>query len=169
MKSIVSCLAIVVLVLCTMVAARSAANPDHIDPCALIGEEKVITAFPVVKTREKQTIGPNTTCNYLNEKGFPALIVSAGRADHGTALSALAGMGDGYSYQAVSGLGDSAAMAMTKAAPELGVEAGIVAELHVIKHSSYVNLAPIGLDIQVNGPGFAVLKQLAAEMATRLP
>jgi len=74
------------------------------------------SAFPAIKAMEKQTIGPNTTCNFLDTFGIPALIISVGRADHRDALKALASMGDGYSYQPISGLGDSAAMAVTKPA-----------------------------------------------------
>jgi len=169
MKSIFLCMAALLLALCITPQARSAANPDHIDPCALIGKEKVMAAFPAIKSMENQTIGPNTTCNYLNDKGFAALIVSAGRADHRDALSALAGMGDGYSYQPVSELGDSAAIAVTKPEPKLGITGGIVAELHVISKKSFVNLAPVRLEVQAGGPAFAGLKQLAAEMATKLP
>ncbi len=169
MKSIFLCMAALLLALCITPQARSAANPDHIDPCALIGKEKVMAAFPAVKAMEKQTIGPNTTCNYLNDKGFAALIVSAGRADHRDALSALAGMGGGYSYQPVSSLGNSAAIAITKPAPKLGVEGGSVAELHVITKRSFVNLAPVRLNVQADGPAFTTLKKLVAEMATKLP
>ncbi len=149
--------------------AFSASNPDHIDPCALIAKEKVFTAFPAIKSMEKQTIGPNTTCNFLNEKGFSALIVSVGRADHKKALDAIQGMGDSYSFQPVSGLGDSAAMALTKGNPKFGIRSGLVAELHVIKNNSFVNLAPVRLDAQSDGPVFAQLKNLAMEMANHLP
>ena len=169
MKSVFLCMATLLLSFCITQPAWSAANPDHIDPCALIEKEKVMTAFPAVKAMEKQTIGPNTTCNYLNDKGFAALIVSAGRADHRDALKALAGMGEGYSYQPVSGLGNSAAMAVTKPEPKYGIKGGNVAELHVITKKSFVNLAPVRLEIRADGPVFITLKQLAAKMATRLP
>jgi len=161
--------AILCLIFSLVSPALSASNPDHIDPCALIGKEKVMAAFPAIKKVEKQTIGTNTTCNYLNDKGFSALIVSVGRADHRDALNALAGMGDGYSYQPISGLGDSAAMAVTKPNPKLGVEGGSVAELHVIRKKSFINLAPVRLEVQAKGPAFVTLKKLAAEMATKLP
>jgi len=118
---------------------------------------------------EKQTIGPNTTCNYLNDKGFSALIVSAGRADYKNALSALAGMGVGYCYQHVSGLGDSAAMAVTKPVPKLGITGGSVAELHVITKKSFVNLAPVRIEVQAKSPAFVTLKKLAAEKTKKLP
>ncbi len=169
MKSVFLCMATLLLSFCITQPAWSASNPDHIDPCALIEKEKVMAAFPAVKAMEKQTIGPNTTCNYLNDKGFVALIVSAGRADHRDALKALAGMGDGYSYQPVSGLGDSAAIAISKPNPKFDIKGGRVAELHVITKKSFGNLAPIRLAVQAGGPAFASLKQLAAEMATNLP
>ncbi len=169
MKSIFLCMAALLLALCITPQAWSAANPDHIDPCSLIEKEKVMTAFPAVKAIEKQTIGPNTTCNYLNDKGFVALIVSAGRADHRDGLSALVGMGEGYSYRPVSGLGDSAAVAVTKPEPKLGITGGSVAELHVITKKSFVNLAPVRLEVQAGSPAFTGLKKLAAEMATKLP
>ncbi len=169
MKSVFLCMAALLLALCITPQAWSASNPDHIDPCALIGKEKMMTAFPAIKGMEKQTIGPNTTCNYLNDKGISGLIVSAGRADHRDALKALAGMGDGYSYQPVSDLGDSAAIAVTKPNPKFDIKGGNVVELHVITKDSFVNLAPILLEVQAGGPAFASLKQLAAEMATKLP
>ncbi|HHB76054.1 MAG TPA: hypothetical protein ENK84_05885 [Desulfobulbus sp.] len=149
--------------------AFSATNPDHIDPCGLIAKQKVFTAFPAIKAMKKQTIGPNTTCNYLNEKGFSALIVSVGRADHKMALDAIQGMGDGYSFQPISGLGDSAAVALTKGNPKFGIQGGLVAELHVIKNNSFVNLAPVRLDAQSDSPVFAVLEKLAEEMVENLP
>ncbi len=169
MKSVFLCMATLLLSFCITQSAWSAANPDHIDPCSLIEKEKVMAAFPAVKAMEKQTIGPNTTCNYLNEKGFPTLIISVGRADHRDALNALAGMGDGYSYQSVSNLGDSAVIAVTKPNPKFDIRGGNVVELHVITKKSFANLAPIGLEIQTDGSAFAKLKQLAAEMATKLP
>jgi len=149
--------------------AFSASNPDHIDPCALIAKEKVFAAFPAIKSMEKQTIGPNTTCNFLDKFGIPALIVSVGRADHKKALNAIQGMGDSYSFQPVSGLGDSAAMALTRGNPKFGIRGGLVAELHVIKNNSFVNLAPVRLDAPSDGPVFAQLKNLAMEMANHLP
>ncbi len=169
MKSVFLCMAVLLLTLCITPQARSGSNPDHIDPCSLIEKEKVMAAFPAVKAMEKQTIGPNTTCNYLNDKGFAALIVSAGRAYYRDGLSALAGMGEGYSYKSVSGLGDSAAMAVTKPEPKYGIKGNIVAELHVITKKSFVNLAPVRLDVRADGPAFTTLKQLATEMATKLP
>ncbi len=169
MKSVFLCMATLLLSFCITQPAWSASNPDHIDPCALIEKEKVMAAFPAIKAMEKQTIGPNTTCNYLNDKGFSALIISAGRADHRDALKALAGMGDGYSYKPVSGLGDSAAVAVTKPDPKLGITGGSVAELHVITKRSFVNLAPVRLKVQAGSPAFTGLKQLAAETATKLP
>ncbi len=169
MKSVSLCMATLLLSFCITQPAWSAANPYHIDPCSLIEKEKVMAAFPAVKAMEKQTIGPNTTCNYLNDKGFAALIVSTGRTDHKNALSALAGMGEGYSYQPISGLGNSAAVAVTKPEPKLGITGGIVAELHVIIKKSFVNLAPVRLDVQTGSPAFTTLKQLAAEMVAKLP
>jgi len=157
------------LALCITPQVWGASNPDHIDPCALIGKEKVMAAFPTIKKMKKQTIGPNTTCNFLDKFGIPALIISVGRADHRDALKALAGIGDGYSYQPVSGLGDSAAMARTREIPKFGIKGGNVAELHVIIKKSFVNLAPVRLKVQAGGPAFATLKKLAAEMATNLP
>ena len=161
--------AILCLIFSFVSPALSASNPDHIDPCALISKEKVMAAFPTIKAMKKQTIGPNTTCNFLDKIGIPALIISVGRADNRDALKALAGMGDGYSYQPISGLGDSAAMAVTKPAPKLGITGGSVAELHVIRKKSFVNLAPVRIEVQAKGPAFAALKQLATEMATKLP
>ena len=169
MKSVFLCTAALLLALCITPQGWSASNPDHIDPCALIAKEKVYAAFPAIKSMKKQTIGPNTTCNYLNEKGFSALIVSVGRADHNKALDAIQGMGDSYSFQPVSGLGDSAAVALTRGNPKFGIRGGLVAELHVIKSNSFVNLAPVRLDAPSDGPVFTQLKNLAVEMANHLP
>ncbi len=149
--------------------AFSASNPDHIEPCGLIAKEKVFAAFPALQKMEKQTIGLNTTCNFLDKFGIPALIISVGRADHQDAQKAIQGMGDGYSYQTVPDLGNSAALALTKGNPKFGIQGGLVAELHVIKNNSFVNLAPVRLEVPSDGPVFAQLKNLAVEMANHLP
>ena len=146
----------------------AATRPD-VDPCRLIAKEKVFAAFPSLETIEKQTIGSNTTCNYLNKYGLSGMIVSV-NADNGIpADKMMESLGDGYKVEDVAGLGRQAAMAITLPVPEYGIAGGSVAELYSKKGTSCLLLAPVRLQVAASGPTFEILKKLAAEMLQGIP
>ncbi len=169
MKSVFCCLVSFLLAVCITPQARSASNPDHIDPCALIEKEKVMAAFPTVKAMEKQTIGPNTTCNYLNDRGFSALIISVHKYDGISPHVMMENLGNGYHVEDVDGLGDEAAMAITLAKPKYGIEGGGVAELYIRKGETTLLIAPVRVKVKAEGEGLGRLKALTREMTAQLP
>jgi len=67
----------------------------------------------------------------------------------------------------VPGLGNEAAMAVSKGTPKYHIKGGSVAELYIKKGDRFFLLAPMRLKIKANGPGFEQLKQLAREMLAR--
>jgi len=161
----------VIILSCLLAApfsAQSASNPKHIDPCALIAREKVFAAFPALKKMEKQILGPNTTCNYLDKYGIPALIISVGQAGTTPARNTMSMLGEGYTVKDVPDLGDDAAVAVAQPNSRFGIKGG-VAELHIKKGGSALLLAPARIEVQENGPKFKKLKSLAAEMLKKLP
>ncbi len=141
-----------------------AATRANFDPCSLISEKDVYALFPKLKTRETSTIGPNTTCNYLDSFGLPGLMVSVHENDSISAGSMMFGLGDGYRVKPVAGLGTDAAMAITVAKPEYGVEGGNVAELYVKTGKFSLLLAPARILVPSSGTVFDSFKTLAAEM-----
>lgn len=144
-------------------AASSATYPD-INPCSLISLQKIDTAYPTIKTMEEQTIGPNTTCNYLNTYGLSELIVSVHKNDGIAAESVVSMLGDGYRIEIVQGLGKEAAMAVTLPKPEYGNAGDLVAELYIKEADFCLMLAPVRLNIKDSGSGFETFREIVLEM-----
>lgn len=140
-----------------------AQKPEQIDPCVLIVPEKIFRTFSTLQKVEKQTIGPNTTCNYLDKYGIPALIISISRAGTTHTRDTLSILGSGYTILDVTGLGDEAAVAVQQANPKFGLQEGVAA-LHVKKGNIFLHLFPVRLNIQTDNVEFEKLIILAAEM-----
>lgn len=139
---------------------------EEIDPCSLIVTGKLISIFPVLQKAEKQTVGPNTVCNYLDKFGIPALIISVSQAGP-HARDTLSILGPGYVIEEIAGLGDEAAVAIQQANPKFGLQEGVAA-LHIKKGDISLNLSFPRINIQVNDPKFEQVKILAAEMLDKL-
>ncbi len=136
-------------------------------PCSLIAPEKVYAAFPTLKTMQQQSIGPNTTCNYLDKYDIPALIIFTGKAGTTSARDTLSMLGSGYTIEDVSGLGDEAAIAIQKAKPEYGLEEGI-AQLHVKQGKTFLSLSPVRIKASSIDEVLGKLKILAAKMLEKI-
>ncbi len=145
----------------------AATRPD-IDPCTLIALKVVSAAFPTLQTMKKQTIGPNTTCNYLNRSGLSGLIVSVHRDDGISAHTMMENLGKGYRAVDVPGLGDEAAMAVTLPEPKYNIPGGLVAELYIKKGGSALLLAPARIEVKAGDESLGLLQELAARMLGRL-
>ncbi len=163
---------VIVLVLfsCVLlpIVGRAATYPG-IDPCSLVVPAEVYAVFPKLKTMKKQTIGPNTTCSYLDGFGLSGLIVSVHRDDGISAHAMMENLGDGYTVQDVPGLGSQAAMAVTKGDPQYGIEGGIVAELYIKKGKTSLLIAPARIEVKATGAVFEKLRGLAQEMLRNVP
>jgi hypothetical protein len=144
------------------------ATLPNVDPCSLVPLQAVEKIFPEITSMEKQTVGPNTTCNYTNSKNFTALMVSA--SDDGTtsAHEHLVPMGEGYMIRDVAGLGDNAAVAIQKANPKFGFKEGI-AELMVKKDHILLLLAPMRIHSTSVDNALDRLKKIAARMLKNIP
>jgi len=142
-----------------------------IDPCSFLALQTLSAAYPGIQSREQQTIGPNTTCNYLNKHGLSGLIVSVHKDDGMSAESIVSMLGDGYRVENIQGLGKDAAMAITLPKPEYGIAGDLIAELYVKKGAFCLMLAPVRLDVKSSGPSFMQFKKLVSEMLRnpRLP
>ena len=79
----------------------------------------------MLQKAEKQTIGPNATCNYLDKYGIPALIISISRAGTTHTRDTLSILGSGYTILNVTGLGDEVAVAVQQANPKFGLQEGV--------------------------------------------
>ena len=143
--------------------AVCATYPD-IDPCSLVSPQTVYTAYPKIQANEQQTIGPNTTCNYLNDYGLSGLILSVHKDDGSSAERVVSMLGEGYRIENIQGLGKDAAMAITLPKPEYGIAGDLVAELYVKKGTFCLMLAPVRLDVKSSGPSFMQFKKLVLEM-----
>ncbi len=162
------------ITLCTVILLSipgftPAATMAGMNPCGLIEKGKMLAAFPALKDMEQQTIGPNTTCNYLDKYGISALIISVHLDDGIKPLDMMKNLGKGYRVEAVAGLGDRAAMAISLPNAKYGIKGGGVAELYIKKGKSCLLLAPARIKIGVDGPEFVKLKVIAAEMLEKLP
>jgi len=140
------------------------ATYPNINPCSLIALPTVYKAYPKIKTMEEQTIGPNTSCNYLNEYGLSELIVSVHKDDGIAAESVVSMLGDGYRIEIIEGLGKEAAMAVTLPKPEYGIAGDLVAELYVKKNNVCLMLAPARLNVRASGSSFDTFKTIVMEM-----
>jgi len=145
-----------------------AATHANFDPCGLLSAKDVYTLFPKLKTRETFTIGSNTTCNYLDSFGLPGLMVSVHENDSISASDMMSMLGDGYRVKPVAGLGTDAAMAITVAKPQYGIEGGNVAELYVKSGNFSLLLAPARIRVPSSGFVFDSFKKMAAEMLGNL-
>jgi hypothetical protein len=167
MKNILACY---LVTLCCLVAGSQTgrcASPPDTDPCNLIAPEKVYATFPGLKAMKKQTVGPSTTCNYLDKYNIPALIIFTGKAGATSAQDALSMLGSGYTIQNVSGIGDEAAIAIQQANPQFGLEERI-AQLHVKKGKIFLSLSPVRIKASSVNEELEKLKILAAEMLEKL-
>jgi hypothetical protein len=130
---------------------------------------EVADAFPVVKKTSHRNYGTGKACNYLNKRGFTALMVSIGQDSKSSAREMMSNLGDGYTVKDVSGLGYEAAMAVTEPDPQLAIPGGLVTELYIKKGNSYLLLAPVSIQIKDSGPEFEKLLSVARGMLKNLP
>jgi hypothetical protein len=169
MKPFVSATLPVLFLFLLVSPALQAGTLSGIDPCALVAPDKVYAAFPALKTMKKQTIGANTTCNYLDKLGLPGLMVSVHQYDGISPHAMMENLGEGYTVKNVPGLGDEAAMALTRPNPELAIPGGLVAELYVKKGNTTLLIAPMRIEVRAAGEGLEKLQELAGEMLEQLP
>ncbi len=151
---------------CLIFMAQSVvcATYSDIDPCSLLAPETLYAVYPEIQNLERQTIGPNTTCNYLNKYDLSALIVSVHKDDGISAEGVVSMLGDGYRVEKVKGLGREAAMAITLPKPEYGIAGDLVAELYVKKGDSCLMLAPARLNVNSVGSAFEQFKEIVLKM-----
>ncbi len=138
----------------------------RVDPCDLIAAEPLIAIFPTLQKAEKQSVGQETVCNYLDKMGIPALVVSVSKAG-ADVRKTLSMLGSGYVIEEMSGLGDQAAIAIQQANPKFGLQEGIAA-LHVKKGTSSLNFSFFRINLMPADPEFEKIKVLAAEMIGKL-
>lgn len=162
-----SVVAVLVLLAIGLFTAHAATQSD-IYPCGLIAPEAVYAAFPALKSMKKQTIGPSTTCSYLDKFGISALIVSVHRDNGESAKGMLSGFGEGYRLEPVAGLGQEAAMAISLGNQKYNIPGGEVAELYIKKGGRALLLAPARIKVKADGPSFEKLKNMAMKMLDKL-
>ena len=144
-----------------------AGQPTTDDPCGLVPLARVQAAFPAITGMEQKDFGPHKNCSYLDKFNIPALTVTTGRDPHSSAHAMMENLGDGYRVVELSGLGDEAAMAISKDNPKYGIEGGGVAELYIKKGDRFLLLAPMRIKVRENSPGLEKLKSLARDMLAR--
>ncbi len=153
--------------LLSFIPDTTCAGQSATDPCALVPLEKIQAAFPAITGMERKSYGPHENCSYLDKFNIPALTVTTGRDPDSSPHAMMENLGDGYQVVDISGLGDEAAMAVSKGNPKYGIEGGGVAELYIKKGDGFLLLAPMRVEVMADGPGFEKLKSLAREMLAR--
>jgi len=133
-----------------------------IDPCSLIEVEQLCAVFPILQKAEKQSVGPETVCNYLDKMGIPALIVSVTMTRTGVHES-LSKLGPGYVIEDIPGLGDESAIAIQQPNPKFGLQEEIAALL-VKKGATSLNFSFFRIKLKPGDSEFEKIKTLAAEM-----
>jgi len=141
-------------------------NKNNVDPCSLIATEKLSAVFPTLLKAEKQSVGPETVCNYLDKMDIPALIISVTKAGSSVHRS-LSMLGSGYVIEDISGLGDEAAIAIQQANPKFGLKEGIAA-MHIKKGDRSLTFSFFRINLMPDEPAFDKIKVLAAEMIGKL-
>jgi len=136
------------------------------DPCSLTSAESLAAIFPTLQQAEKQLVGQQSVCNYLDKMGIPALVISVSQAP-ADVRKTLSMLGSGYLIEDVDGLGDQAAMAIQQANPKYGLKEGIAA-LHVKKGKSSLNFSFFRINLMPADPQFEELKLLAAKMVENM-
>ena len=79
--------------------------------------------FSIPVKAEKQSVGQETVCNYLDNMGIPALVISVSKSVT-TVRETLSILGPGYVIETIDGLGDEAAIAIQQENPEIWIERG---------------------------------------------
>lgn len=139
---------------------------ESIDPCSLVAAEKLIAIFPTLQKAEKQSVGQETVCNYLDNMEIPALIISVSRSMT-SVRETLSILGPGYVIENIDGLGDEAAIAIQQANQKFGLKEGIAA-LHVKKGSLSLNFSFFRINLIPADEEFEKIRVLAAEMIGKL-
>ena len=147
-------------------AAECSQDFKNSDPCTLVAAEKVIAIFPTLQKAEKQSVGPETVCNYLDSMGIPALVISLSKSMTNV-RETLSILGPGYAIEDISGLGDEAAIAVQQANPKFGLKEGIAA-LHVRKGNLSLNFSFFRINLMPADDEFEKIRVLAAEMVAKL-
>ena len=141
-------------------------NQKSIDPCSLVAAEKLIAIFPTLQKAEKQSVGQETVCNYLDNMEIPALIISVSRSMT-SVRETLSILGPGYVIENIDGLGDEAAIAIQQENQKFGLKEGIAA-LHVKKKDLSLNVSFFRINLKPVDAEFEKIKALAAEMIGKL-
>ncbi|MEE4165076.1 MAG: hypothetical protein V2I35_03690 [Desulfocapsaceae bacterium] len=141
-------------------------SPESIDPCSLDAAEKLSAIFPALQKAEKQSVGLQTVCNYLDGKGIPALIISVSKSTT-TVRETLSMLGPGYVIEDIDSLGDEAAIAIQQENPKFGLKEGIAA-LHVKKKNLSLNFSFFRINLIPTDEEFEDMRMLAAEIIEKL-
>jgi len=158
---------LIALVLSWTAVTSQAADLTTADPCGLVPLARVQAAFSAITGMEQKNFGPHKNCSYLDKFNIPALTVTTGRDPHSSAHAMMENLGDGYRVVEISGLGDEAAMAISRGNPKYNIKGGGVAELYIKKGDRFLLLAPMRIKVRENSPGLEKLKSLARDMLAR--
>ena len=160
------CCLLFFVVLADVHTGECSQNQKNIDPCSLVASEKLIAIFPTLLKAEKQSVGQETVCNYLDNMGIPALVIAVSKSVT-TVRETLSILGPGYVIENIDGLGDEAAIAIQQANQKFGLKEGIAA-LHVKKGSLSLNFSFFRINLIPADDEFSKIKTLAAEMIGKL-
>jgi len=145
---------------------------EAVDACSLLSDAEVRAVAPDVGPGHAGSvqIPGASVCQWDDIKHLPALTLQVTAADPSDVKKGLehAFANMGYDVISVAGLGDQAAVAVQRADPGHGIEAG-VAVLAVRVGKRELALSPMRLNITtVDSTDFEHLKQAAAQAVARL-
>ncbi len=142
-----------------------------VDACSLLSNAEVHALAPQLSAGHtgKVTVANTFTCEWDDAHHLPGLMLQVSPADPAGVKKELEeGFANlGYDVRSVAGLGDEAAVAVQRADPARGLDAG-VAELALRVGKRQLLLSPAYLNIAPATAGFKHLKALAEQAAARL-
>ncbi len=142
-----------------------------VDACGLLSDAEVHALAPDLSAghKGKVTVANTSICEWDDAHHVPGFILQVSPADpSGVKKELEEGFANmGYDVRDVAGLGDEAAVAVQRADPARGIEAG-VAGLVLRVGKRQLALSPVYLNITPATVKFKHLKALAAQAAARL-
>ena len=153
-------------------SATPSGTATGVDPCSLLTDAEVATFAPGLKQHRVEHPVPQVTiCAWPDAKGIPDVQLQVFPAtgpladDLDTGLNAAGG----YSIATVSGLGDEAVAAYTKANSSLGIKGGQLATIQARSGDQVVGISVTYTEITKGSARYTALTKAMSTAISRLP
>jgi hypothetical protein len=150
----------------------AAASPAGVDPCSLLTDAEVATFAPGLKAhRVEHPVAKISICAWPDAKGIPDVMLQVYPATGPLAAELNTGLNatGGYSIATVSGIGDEAVTAYTKANSSLGIKGGQLAALEARSGDQVVMISVTYTSVTKGSTRLKALEKAMTTALTRLP